>query len=172
MQLTNLESKALNYMIREAMHAIGTDSPEDAKNDYCAPCSASELAKHCGTTTKVMRGVMSSMIKKGLCYLEEDGGAMDAMTGKPTGFDFWLNDEAFALYEQTNGKAHAETKAPAPMTPDELRETRRALGFPQQAFAELLGRNESTIRNWEAGRVTMPPELRLTLEGLKASLAD
>ena len=63
------------------------------------------------------------------------------------------------------------------MTPEEIRTIRvMELGFTQKELAKALGltgpRAERTIEDWEAGRRTPPPYLKLALERLVGSRLD
>lgn len=53
------------------------------------------------------------------------------------------------------------------MTGAELRQTRQAMGFSLNAFAEHLGYNERTIRRWERGEWEIPKIVVLYLCGTK-----
>jgi len=42
------------------------------------------------------------------------------------------------------------------LTGTDLRRHRRAAGYTQETLAAAIGRTSTTIRNWEAERVTIP----------------
>lgn len=98
MNLTTLERRVVNHMVTEAMDAVCAETVQDAKEEYCAPCSKRELATACGTSTKVIRGVMSSLVQKGLAYHDDDT-PVNLSTMKSSPYDFWLTDDGFDQYE-------------------------------------------------------------------------
>lgn len=58
------------------------------------------------------------------------------------------------------------------MTPAALRARRVALGLTQGDVARLLGVNDRTVRRWEAGDMTPPPQLPEQLAALAEQLGD
>lgn len=52
------------------------------------------------------------------------------------------------------------------MTPEQLREWRKARGLTQQQIAELVGVSDRAIKYWEQGARKIPPMLEKLLEAL------
>ncbi len=55
----------------------------------------------------------------------------------------------------------ASTLANKPMTPADLKSSRRALGLSGRRFADLVGVDVSALRKWEAGHRPIPRWLYL-----------
>lgn len=54
------------------------------------------------------------------------------------------------------------------MTPDRFRECLDMFHWTQRGFARVVDRNESTVRQWARGKVSIPPAMATWLEGLAA----
>lgn len=50
------------------------------------------------------------------------------------------------------------------MTPDRLRECLAALHWSQRGLADVLQRDEGSVRQWARGKVRIPPDVAVWLE--------
>ena len=71
------------------------------------------------------------------------------------------------LYKAAMAERRSVIPPLKPMTPEELREWRKARGLTQQQLAELLGVTRKAISNWECKERKIPPYLSFLLESLE-----
>lgn len=90
MRLTKNEAAVIRYMLTEAMDAVCARELADAREQYCAPCDAQELAHAAGISTGQVRGVLASLLLKGV--LTHDNGNIERRS------EFWLTDDAFEVF--------------------------------------------------------------------------
>jgi transcriptional regulator with XRE-family HTH domain len=100
--------------------------------------------------------------------------------GRPVAFDFTEKASSFvdvgglepgAWRRVASSSARPE---PQPVTPEELRTRREALGLTQAQLGKFLGKPTNTIARWERGelRVESPLMLAAALAGLERAVSD
>ena len=87
--LTNNEATCISYMANAAMDEVCADTLQEARENYCAPCNHGELATAMGLTVAQARGVVTSLMNKGLVTIDDND----------TDFSIELTDEGFDAAE-------------------------------------------------------------------------
>lgn len=138
--LTTKEAQVLEAFRVAGVEACGVSSADEMKLDNMTWARASDLSEATGIEMKVIRGVMSSLSKKGLA--QDSGESMENGVSKPgkANNDWFLTDEGIELaWERVAGTGAEADEAPVAPVKDE--ETVFVTALELAAEQEELARN-------------------------------
>lgn len=100
MNLTSLELAAFKAIAQTNMDNVGAGKFEDFQSDRCFVCDVRDVAAGIGSNPRVVRGVISSLVQKGLVFVED----VDVNGQSNLWYDFTNEGDAMYLeMEKANG---------------------------------------------------------------------